>query len=342
MISIMMLAAVKREEMSFDNDYDSSSEKMTAAENFNKARNRAFLSMIQNIITPDRDKLLSFHDVKEVLKPKGQSYKGLREVPLNLIIGSEGRSQDFTREFLPRKEFIRARWESVDRAQIGSITLPPVQLYEIGGAYFVRDGNHRVSVAISQGGEVIDAEVTSLDSEITIDPSMTTGDLHKAVIKFEKKLFCEKTSYEKLTGDVNLDFSIPGRYDVIFKHIAGHKYYLNMDRNEEISFGDSLVSWYKEIYFPIINIIDEENICMSFPGKTKSDLYIYIVKHWDFIKRKSDKELTIVDAALDYKKKYGKEIPFFTRLLLSVKKIYGSRGKAKNKKQNRTAGGSPQ
>jgi hypothetical protein len=36
------------------------------------------------------------------------------------------------------------------------ITLPSILLYEIGGVYFVRDGNHRVSVAKIKGVEFID------------------------------------------------------------------------------------------------------------------------------------------------------------------------------------------
>lgn len=36
-----------------------------AKEDFSRARNRAFIKEIQNFLTPDRRKLLSFHDVRE-------------------------------------------------------------------------------------------------------------------------------------------------------------------------------------------------------------------------------------------------------------------------------------
>ncbi|MDR0472145.1 MAG: transcriptional regulator [Treponema sp.] len=316
-----------------EDDAGNPTEKMMAAEDFNKARNKAFLSQIQHLLNPGRDKLLSFYDVKDILKPRGESYKGMQSVPINMIVGSEGRYRDFNKYFLPRSEFIRARWESIDRAQIMSISLPPIQLYEIGGAYFVRDGNHRVSVARSQGGEEIDAEVISLDSEITIVPSMTTDDLRKAVIEYEKRLFSEKTAYEQLTGDKKLDFSIPGRYDTIYKHITGHKYFLNQNKNEEISFEEAIVSWYREIYAPIIKIIDEDHICLNFPGQTRSDLYVYIVKHWDFLKKKNGVYLSARDAAGDYSRKYGKKKGIFFRFVLFILNLFA--GKKNNGERTR-------
>ena len=214
-----------------------------AADDFNRARNRAFLSRLQNFMNLKRDDLLSFYDVKYILKPKNEVYLGMRTVPIKLILGSEGRYRDFNKYFLPRQEFLRTRWERVDMAHLKDIPLPAIQLYEIGGAYFVRDGNHRVSVAKAQGIEEIDAEVISLSSEISITPSMTQDELEQAVIDYEKKLFYEKTNYEELTGDKNLNFTSTGLYDKIYQHILEHKYVINQDRTEEIPFSDALVSW---------------------------------------------------------------------------------------------------
>jgi hypothetical protein len=41
--------------------------------------------------------------------------------------------------------------------------LPPVELYKLGDAYFVKDGNHRVSVARAHGQAFIEAYVTEMD-----------------------------------------------------------------------------------------------------------------------------------------------------------------------------------
>ncbi|MDR2102810.1 MAG: transcriptional regulator, partial [Treponema sp.] len=257
-----------------------------ANEDFNRARTRELLSRIQYFMNTDKNQLLSFSDVKKILKPKTESYKGMQIVPLALIVGSEGRYRDFNKYFLPRSEYLRTRWERVDRAHLEDIALPAIQLYEIGGGYFVRDGNHRVSVARSQGMETIDAEVTSLSSEIAITPGMTADELREKVIKYEKEIFYEKTNFGELTGDFDLDFTTTGRYDVIYNHILVHKYYLNQQSSGELPFSEALISWYQKVYRPITDIIKQEGLYVNFPGNSPSDLYVWIVKHWDFLKKK--------------------------------------------------------
>ncbi len=281
--------------------------RLQASEDFTKAKGKALLSRMQNFMNLDNDKLLSFNDVKDILKPKNETYRGMQVVPIKLIVGSEGRYRDFNKYFLPKSEHLRSRWERVDVARLKDIILPPIQLYEIGGVYFVRDGNHRVSVARTQGVDSIDAEVVSLSSEIQISPSMTTDDLRRAVIEYEKKLFYQKTDFGKLTDCYDLNFSATGRYDVIYNHILVHKYYINENYSGEISFSDALVSWYNNVYQPIIGIIRDEKLYHNFPERTQSDLYVWIVQHWDFLKRKYGVNYSITDAARDFTQKYGRK-----------------------------------
>jgi len=295
----------------------------TANSDFTTARGKAVLSEIKHILDTEKNKLLSFHDVKDILKPKNQVYMGSQTVPINLIVGSEGRYRDFNKYFLPKADHLRRRWERVDEAHLKDIILPSILLYEIGGVYFVRDGNHRVSVAKTKGVEFIDAEVISLSSEISITPGMTTDQLREALISYEKKIFYEKTNFGELTGDTSLDFSTPGRYDVIYNHILVHKYFLNESIEEEIPFPDTLVSWYKKVYSPVIAIIRKQWLLANFPGRTESDLYVWIVKHWDFLKKKYG-GYTLVDAAGDFSKKYGQHKgSFFRYLALLLDRIFG-------------------
>jgi hypothetical protein len=52
---------------------------------------------------------------------------------------------------------------------------------EIGGVYFVRDGNHRVSVARLHDVAYIDAEITSLRGTVHLDPGVTMVDVEQLV-----------------------------------------------------------------------------------------------------------------------------------------------------------------
>ena len=62
----------------------------------------------------------------------------MQPVPLNKVVGSEGRYNDFNRVFLPKKEHLRSRWRSINVAAIEDRNLPPIKVFKIGEVYFVR------------------------------------------------------------------------------------------------------------------------------------------------------------------------------------------------------------
>jgi hypothetical protein len=280
----------------------------SASQDFNRARSKETFQRILNLFTPSRQRLLSLKEVKDAVKPVSESYRGMTVVPVSKIVGSEGRYKDFNKSFLPKKEYLRHRWVRVDKAHLTDTILPPIRLYEIGGVYFVRDGNHRVSVATAQGVEAIDAEVTSLGSEVQLSTDLTQENLTKAVVEYEKKQFIEKTGFTSLVDEPVPDFTATGRYDDLLEHIHGHKYYLNQNRSEEMSFDQALQSWYRNVYRPIVRIITEERILSRFPGRTASDLYVWTVRHWDQLKKKYGEAFPIEEAVADFSQKHGKNL----------------------------------
>jgi hypothetical protein len=281
---------------------------VTAREDFNKARAHEKLGRIINALTPQNQELLSLREVTDVVRPKSETYRGLQTVDISRIVGSEGRYRDFNKGFLPRRDSLRGRWQSIDRAHLQQVNLPPIRLYEIGGVYFVRDGNHRVSVARAQGVLSIDAEVVSLGTEIKLDPKMTKADLKKAVINYEKERFYEKTDWPRVVPNYDLVFTEVGRYDEVLHHIEGHKYYLNQRYPEELSFRQALFSWFNNVFKPIVDVIAYERILLRFPGRTAADLYMWIVKHWDELKKQYGEDYPMQEAARDFSSRYGKSI----------------------------------
>jgi hypothetical protein len=280
----------------------------TAREDFNRARFRETISRVTNLLNPSAHELVSLREVKEALRPKAETYRGMQTVPISRIVGSEGRYRDFNKSFLPKHEYLRNRWQSVDRAHLEDVILPPIKLYEIGGVYFVRDGNHRVSVAKSQGVMAIDAEIVSLGSEIELDPNLTRDNLMKAVIRYEKERFYQQTNWNKLIPDYDLEFTAPGRYDEVLRHIQGHKYYINQDIEDELPFEHGLMSWHDTVFRPIINVIIEEKVLSRFPRRTPADLYMWMVKHWHELKERYGGEFPVEQAVKDYSSRYGRSI----------------------------------
>jgi hypothetical protein len=109
-----------------------------------------------------RDHVPSFEEARSTLTRWSQVYRGMRTVEVEKILGSVGRCRDFDPSFLPVKVSTSARWGRVDGAYHQGVELPAVSFYKIGETYFVRDGNHRVSVARYHGAAAIDAEVVEI------------------------------------------------------------------------------------------------------------------------------------------------------------------------------------
>jgi hypothetical protein len=142
---------------------------------FHRARRRAFLHRLRDRLRrhADQERLPSFDEAKGSLAQWSQSYRGMRTVDVEKIAGSVGRCTDFDCSFLPLKVNMARRWERVDRAYHQGVELPAVSLYKIGDVYFVRDGNHRVSVAKFHNVAVIDAEVVEIRGRTDVASSPT-------------------------------------------------------------------------------------------------------------------------------------------------------------------------
>ncbi len=268
-------------------------------DDFSKARNKALFNEIQHFLNPAESKLLSFTDIKKWLKPKNEVYMGMQEVPITHIVGSEGRYNDFDNHFFPRNSHIKNRWKSIDAAHLTDVILPPIKLYEIGGLYFVRDGNHRVSVAKSLGVVDIDAEVISLKSEIKLWPGMNKFQILKKVIDYEKRVFYTETGFGDITDDWNLDFTWAGQYDVIYNHIEVHKYYEG--QRKEITMIEAIQSWYDKVYMPVVHVLEKEKIMQKFKRHTLGDMYTWLLKYWTELQDKYGEEISLDAAAQDFK-----------------------------------------
>lgn len=293
--------------------------KAKSEEDFNKAHTKAFINEIQHLLSPEEASLISLNDVKQMIKSNAETYIGMKVIPIEKIVGSEGRYKDFDNRFFPKSTHLKNRWQHVDEAALNDITLPPIKVYEIAGLYFVRDGNHRVSVAKTRGTEFIDAEVVSLQSEIKLKKADSLKEIQKQIINYEKRVFYSETGFGDITDYWCLDFSSPGRYDVIYNHILTHKYYMNQNKEAEVSMEEAIESWYFNVYLPLASIIREKRILHDFPGRTLGDLYVWTVRYWDDLKKQFGDNIPMDEAVIDFTKKY--KIPFIKRILNRIKCI---------------------
>ncbi|MDQ4078712.1 MAG: transcriptional regulator [Chloroflexota bacterium] len=218
--------------------------------------------------------LLSFEDVHQRLRLRlsQNHYRGVQEIELDHIRGSVGRYRDFTMTFLPRRQEIRERWE---RVKTFSLTrgMPPVEVYQVGEAYFVSDGNHRVSVARQAGWKTIKAHVWNIVTPVGLSAG---ADLDELLIKAEYAEFLERTQLDRLRPDQSIVFTTPGHYCELECQIAMYQYKQSHDGGEEIAYEEAVTEWYDMIYVPASKVIEESGVLARFPGRTATDLFIWV------------------------------------------------------------------
>lgn len=131
----------------------------TALNRFKSSLHTGMIYRLKRRIMRCQQGLYDLNTLRQKLSLRGSCYAGIRVVPISSIIGSEGKVSDFDMAFHPLHEASRERWINIAMAYLGRLPLPPVQLIQVGDAYFVRDGHHRISVGRAFGQTSIDAEV---------------------------------------------------------------------------------------------------------------------------------------------------------------------------------------
>jgi len=250
---------------------------------YHTARRKAFWREVFSFLGGRPNRLLSWREVCDKLGIRGQIYRGMQTIPVDRIIGSVGRYLDFDRAFLPTQGVTANRWRSIARAHYDDVSLPPVKLYKIGDAYFVLDGNHRISVARERGVAFVDAEVIEAAARVPVTAQMDAGDLE---IKGEYTRFLEQTRLDELRPDQQVEFTIGGGYEQLLEHIAVHRYFMGLEQQRFIPEDEAVSDWYDNVYTPLVRITREQDVLADFPHRTEADLYLWIMDHQHYLRER--------------------------------------------------------
>jgi hypothetical protein len=154
--------------------------------------------------------------------------------------------------------------------------MPPIEVYQVGEAYFVVDGNHRVSAARQEGMKTIAAYVWEFVTPVGLSAE---ADLDEVIIKSEYAEFLNKTHLDKLRPGQEIVFTSPGRYQQLECLITMFQEALQESRGEVISYDDALLLWFDMVYSPAVHEIKKSGALERFPGRTDADLFIWMWQH---------------------------------------------------------------
>lgn len=274
----------------------------SAAQDFHRARRQAAIRDIIARLKGEAVGLLSYEDVRSKLKAHVGVARGLRDIPLNAIVGSVGRYNDFTRDFLPKQDSSKDRWIRVKLAVSDLSGVPPIDVYQIGEAYFVLDGNHRVSVARQLGATHIQANVIEVQAKVTLSSNVRPDEI---IIKSEYADFLEVTKLDITRPMGDLSVTVPGQYRQLEEHIQVHQYFMGLEQKRNISSEEAAAHWYDNVYWPVIHVIQERGILRDFPERTETDLYLWLAEHRATLEKELGWEVKPEAAASDLTAQYG-------------------------------------
>ena len=251
----------------------------SSLQDFREARLQAGLQEVLARVTGQSARLLSFEEVTRRLHLAGRAERGVREIPVAAIVGSVGRYSDFTRTFLPRRDSDRDRWARVYAAFTGPerTALPPIEVYQVGEAYFVLDGNHRVSVARQLGLTHLEAHVMQVPTVVPLGPHLRPDDL---IVKAEYADFLAQTGLAGAAGAGQLSLTAPGGYGRLLAEIAAWQ-----QTSGAPDLAAAARGWLSQVYQPVALALREQGLLRWFPARTVAYLYLWIGEHRHALER---------------------------------------------------------
>jgi hypothetical protein len=233
--------------------------------------------------------LLDLDSVRERLRIVGQTYGGVHPIPVPRIIGSLARDSDFDRDFRPRLRSSELRLTNLRAAVASGTVLPPIEVHEAGGAYFVADGHHRVALARESGAEYIDAEVTHLITNYELLPDV---DVCQLVHTEQQRIFLDESGLATGRPQARIEFSRPGGYPELLEVVKAYGFDLaarlgRVPRRDELA-----AEWYDAVYLPGVAAVRAESLPERYAYKTDADLFL-----WVYQRRRA---LRVTDASTDF------------------------------------------
>ena len=234
--------------------------------------------------------LIPFDEASRRLRVSGQSYLGVREIPIERIVGSVDRTADFDRDFKPRRRLSRSRLAGL-RSAFPDGDMPAIDVFEVGGAYFIEDGHHRVALARERRADFIDAEVTRLQTNYEIGPDV---DVSQLVHTEQQRVLLEESGLDRARPNAVIEFTLLDGYTQLRDIIKAHGYDLarrlgTLPEREEVA-----ADWYDTVFRPGVDAVRRASLPELYASwhSTDADLFLWVYQ----LRR----DLRGHDAAIDF------------------------------------------
>jgi hypothetical protein len=111
--------------------------------------------------------------------------------------------------------------------------------------------------------------------------------------------FLRQTHLDVLRPGSQVILTEPARYRELIEHIKVHKYFMGLEQKHDIGWEDAVVSWYDNVYMPLVNLIRDHDVLSQFPGRTEADLYAWLIKHQEAVRLQLGGEVLTPEATVE-------------------------------------------
>jgi hypothetical protein len=243
-----------------------------AEHDFLRTRRRQVLSRLASWLRREPDDvsdILPFDEVVAALGRTGERRVGLQVIALESIVGSVDRTKDFDRSFRPRTPRTRERWERLARAQRRGETIPPIDVYRVGGLYFVRDGHHRVSVAIALNLRSIEATVTEVTTKIDPNGIVHRGDL---ITKDLRRVFVDRVPLRGRALE-SIEVADAWAYAELSQAVEAWGFRLMQHESRYLDRETVARRWWSEEYKPVVRMLRQADLIGD---RSDTDAYLQL------------------------------------------------------------------
>lgn len=248
---------------------DSGFPRADAEADFLRVRRRQRMSKIgSRLFGGNEQPTLSLGEVLDALGRQGEKGVGVRVIDLDHIVGSVDRVRDFDPMFRPTSGRSRARWERLAEAVRRGEPIPPIDVYQVGDYYFVRDGHHRVSVQRALGSDSIEADVTRVRTLIEPDRLAGREDLQAAELR---RIFLERIPLDRLARR-EITCHNPWHYTELAEMVEAWAARLMFRDGILLGKPQAASRWYAEEYVPVTTLLSEAGLVSA--AETEADAFL--------------------------------------------------------------------
>ncbi len=116
--------------------------------------------------------------------------------------------------------------------------------------------------------------------------------------------FVEWAKLDQLCPQADIRLTEGQDYGRLRDHILDHRFFLSLDRGEQVSLDEAIEHWCSEYYTPVLDAICRQDALRYFPGRTETDLYLWIMDHLHY-RRQSGISIDIPTATAEYRAEFG-------------------------------------